>query len=223
MRYYPVFLRVAGRRCLVIGAGAVAARKVESLINADAPVTVISPELTAEISALASAGRITHHARCYQEGDLQGFFLAYAATNDVAVHTRIAREAEAAGVLLNVVDAPALSTFIVPSVVQRGDLLIATSTSGKSPALAKRIRQDLEHSFGPEYEVALRLLGRLRESFRQQCMPTEERQRIFGALVDSALIDYLRHGQHAAVDRLLATTVGAGVSLATLGVDLTHE
>ena len=223
MKYYPIFVRVVGRECLVIGGGAVAARKVESLVNAGAAVTVISPELPPEITDLAAAGQVTHHRRCYQRGDLRGFFLAYAVTADVAVQTQIAAEATAAGVLLNVVDVPQLCTFIVPSVMKRGDLVIATSTSGTSPALARRIRQDLEHSFGPEYDAALRLLGRLRESFRARGVPAVERQRMFGTLVDSELIDYLRRGQHAAVDELLATTVGAGVSLATLGVDFTHE
>src|SRR5664279_4839267 len=151
MKYYPIFLRVAGRDCLVIGGGKVATQKVESLLNASAAVTVISPELTPEISALAAAQRVVHHRRPYRSGDLQGVFLAYAATSDPTVQTQIARDAETAGVLLNVVDVPQLCSFIVPAVIQRGDLLIATSTSGTSPALARRIRRDLEHSFGPEY------------------------------------------------------------------------
>jgi len=223
MKYYPIFLRVAGRACVVIGGGTVAARKVESLLDADATVTVISPELTPELNAMAATGQVAHHRRLYQDGDLRGFFLGYAATNDAAAHRRIAREAETTGVLLNVVDAPELCSFIVPSVMQRGDLVIATSTSGTSPALARRIRHDLEASFGPEYDVALRLLGRLRESLRARCVPATERQRIFGTLVDSALLDYLRRGQHTAIDDLLAATVGAGVSLAALGMDLDHE
>lgn len=221
MKYYPIFLRVAGRACLVIGGGTVAAQKVESLLNAGAAVTVISPELTPEIAALAATQRVMHHRRCYQSGDLHGFFLAYAATGEAQVQTAIAREAETAGVLLNVVDAPQLCTFIVPSVMHRGDLVIATSTSGTSPALARRIRRDLEHRFGPEYDLALRLLGRLREAFKERSLPAAERQRIFGTLVDSPLIDYLRNGQRADIDRLLSTTVGDGVSLETLGVELT--
>ncbi len=219
MKFYPICLRVAGRACLVIGGGAVAAQKVESLLNADAAVTVISPELTPALATLTTTQRVTHHRRRYQCGDLQGFFLVYAATSDAQAQMEIAREAEAAGVLLNVVDTPQLCSFIVPSIMQRGDLQIATSTSGTSPALARRIRRDLEQSFGPEYDVALRLLGRLRETFKERALPAAERQRIFGTLVDSPLIDYLRAGQHADIDRLLATTVGDGVSLATLGVE----
>jgi precorrin-2 dehydrogenase/sirohydrochlorin ferrochelatase len=220
MKYYPIFLRVAGRDCAVIGGGKVAAQKVESLLNAGAAVTVISPEVAPAIAALAAARQVVHCQRCYRSGDLRGRFLAYAATSDAQVQIEIAREAETAGVLLNVVDAPQLCTFIAPAVMRRGDLLIATSTSGTSPALAKHIRRDLEHNFGPEYDLALRLLGRLREEFAQRSLPAAERQRIFGALVDSPLIDYLRQGRRADVDRLLAAAVGDGVSLGTLGVEL---
>jgi precorrin-2 dehydrogenase/sirohydrochlorin ferrochelatase len=221
MKYYPIFLRVAGRACLVIGGGKVAAHKVESLLDANAAVTVISPELTPKLAALAAANRIMHHRRRYAGGDVKGFFLAYAATNEAAVHAQIATDAETAGVLLNVVDRPQLCTFIVPSVMQRGDLVIATSTGGTSPALAKRIRHDLEDRFGPEYALALQLLGRLRAALVQRCLPAAERQRIFAALVDSPLLEYLRDGQRADVDRLLAITVGDDVSLNSLGMEPT--
>jgi precorrin-2 dehydrogenase/sirohydrochlorin ferrochelatase len=222
MKYYPIFVRVAGRACLVIGGGTVAMQKVESLLKAGAAVTVISPELAPELAALVATRRVIHHQRGYRSGDLRGCFLAYAATSDTTIQSQIARDADAAGVLLNVVDAPQRCTFIVPSILQRGDLVIATSTSGTSPALAKRIRRNLEDTFGPEYDLALRLLGRLREEFAQRALPAADRQRIFTALVDSPLIDYLRGGRRAEVDRLLATTVGDGVSLGSLGVELTE-
>jgi siroheme synthase (precorrin-2 oxidase/ferrochelatase) len=107
---------------------------------------------------LAAAQQITHQARAYRRGDLQGTFLAYAATDSDVLHTQITDEAHVAGVLLNVVDQPALCDFIMPAIVARGDLVIATSTGGASPALAKRIRHDLEDTFGPEYDLALQLL-----------------------------------------------------------------
>jgi precorrin-2 dehydrogenase/sirohydrochlorin ferrochelatase len=220
MKYYPICLRVTGRDCVVIGGGTVAAQKVASLLHAGAAVTVISPDVVPAIAALAEAGRVVHCQRGYRHGDLHGRFLAYAATGDGPLHVEIARDAAMAGVLLNVVDAPGLCSFIVPAVMQRGDLLIAASTSGASPALAKRIRRDLAHSYGPEYDLALQILGRLRATLAERCVPAAERQRIFGALVDSPLIDYLRAGQRAAVDRLLAAAVGDAVSLGTLGVEL---
>jgi precorrin-2 dehydrogenase len=220
MKYHPIFLRVAGRPCLVIGGGNVAQQKAQSLLRAGAQVTVISSDLTSPLSALAAAGRIQHHPRPYARGDLLGFFLVYAATDDDQLHVQIAREAQEAGVLLNVVDRPQLCDFIVPSVMQRGDLLIAASTSGASPALAKRIRQDLEGMFGAEYELALQLLGRLRERLARRHFTLPERQRIFASLVDSPLLDYLRARQTSEIDRLLASTVGNGVSLASLGMEL---
>lgn len=221
MKYYPIFLRVAGRPCLVIGGGRVAGQKTESLLHAGAQVTVVSPRLTPTLAALAATRKIVYHRRHYTTGDLRGFVLAYAATNDETVHAQIVREADEAGVLLNVVDRPELCDFIMPSVMERGDLIVATSTSGKSPALAKRIRQDLEGALGPEYDLALQLLGRLRTTLATRQLKSVDRQRIFAALVDSPLLGYLRGRQTADVDRLLATTVGDGVSLASLGMELT--
>jgi precorrin-2 dehydrogenase/sirohydrochlorin ferrochelatase len=161
-----------------------------------------------------------HVPRVYTDGDLTGFLVVCAATDDSALHARIAAEAETAGVLLNVVDRPRLCHFITPSVVARGDLTIATSTNGASPAMAKRIRRELEEAFGPEYELALRLLRRVRESLPASACTGAERQRIFNTLVDSPLLDYLRHGRRRDIDALLASTIGGGVSLASLGVEL---
>jgi precorrin-2 dehydrogenase/sirohydrochlorin ferrochelatase len=150
MRYYPVFLGVADRSCVVVGGGEVAARKVGSLLDARARVTVISPHLTDELATQVAAGIIAHTARGYRPGDLHGYFLAYAATSDEQVHEQIARDAEAEGILLNVVDRPHLCTFIVPAVLRRGDLQVAVSTGGGSPALAGRVRDAIDASLGDE-------------------------------------------------------------------------
>src|SRR6185295_7397304 len=130
----------------------------------------------------------------YRQGDIQGYRIAIAATADDTAQQEIAAEANAAGVLLNVVDQPDLCDFIVPSLMERGDLLIATSTSGKSPAMARRIRQELEGHFGPEYAQALLLLGRLREYLSRRSLPPAERTRILNALVDSPLLNHLQQG-----------------------------
>ncbi len=221
MKYYPAFLRIAAQRCLVIGGGRVAEQKVASLLNAGGRVTVISPQLTAGLDGLAADGRIEHVARAYRPGDIHGYFIVIAATTDAAVQRQVAAEAAAAtGVLLNVVDRPELCDFIVPSIMERGDLMIATSTSGKSPALARRIRQDLEARFGPEYAQALVLLGRLRDYLAHSSLSVSERKRILTSLVESPLLDHLQHGESGQVDRLLAETLGNGVSLSQLGVDL---
>jgi len=218
MKYYPVCLRVEGRPCLVVGGGAVAARKAASLLAAGARVTVVSPELGGELRARVEAEEVRHVARRYEPGDLRGYALVYAATGDAALHAALAREAEQAGVLLNVVDEPVNCSFIVPAVLARGDLLVAVSTSGASPALARRIRQDLERLLGPEYERALTLLSTLRAAVADQ--PFAERQRLFRELLESDLLDSLRGPDPERVDRLLAEHAGAGMSLASLGVSL---
>ncbi len=220
MKYYPIFLRVAGRQCLVVGGGKVAEQKVKSLVHAGARVTVLSPDLTPALAAFAATRQISHHARVYVTGDLRGFFLAYAATTDEELQRTLAAEAAQAGVLLNVVDQPQLCDFIMPAVLERGDLVIATSTSGASPTMAKRIRSELASTFGSEYDLALQLLRRLREQLAAQSCPPPDRRRILTALVDSPLLDYLRTRQTDALDRLLAATVGDGTSLATLGMEL---
>jgi precorrin-2 dehydrogenase/sirohydrochlorin ferrochelatase len=222
MNYYPIFLRVAGRLCVVIGGGRVAEQKVESLRRAGGHVTVISVQLTPRLAALAAAHDIVHEERNYASGDLAGFFLAYAATDDESVQARVVAEAQTAGVLLNVVDCPQACDFIIPSIVQRGELTIATSTGGASPAMARYIRQELERIFGPEYALALTLLRRLRESLAAGAHSGAERRRIFNALVDSPLLEYLRGSQGHDIDALLASTVGTGVSLAGLGIELPH-
>ncbi len=221
MKYYPIFLRVEGRPCVVIGGGEVAARKVASLCQAGARVTVVSPALDPELAAGAARGDLHHVARPYRRGDLRGAFLAYAATDDEAAHAAIAAEAEAEGVLLNIVDRPRWCGFIVPSMLVRGDLTVAVSTSGASPALARRVRQDIESALGPEYTRALTVLARLREHLRAQSLSSAERQRILTDLVDSELLDCLRTPDAAAVDRLLARHAGVGVSLSSLGASLT--
>ena len=220
MKYYPVFLRLAGRRCVVIGGGTIATRKVESLLIAGACVAVISPSLTGDLAARAARGEIEHVARAYRPGDLAGAMLAYAATDDETVHAAVACEAEAAGVLLNVVDRPQRCTFIAPSILRRGDLTVAVSTSGGSPALARRVREDLERSLGPEYERALDVLARLRRHLQTRTMSSAERQRILTGLVGSDLLDRLRAPDADAVDRLLAEYAGNDVSLASLGAEL---
>ena len=163
MRYYPIFVDLSGQACLVVGGGSVAERKVTSLLNADGQVTVISPTLTTQLRSWATERRITTFERAYQPGDMSGFTLVFAATSDEILHQNLAAEAKQAGILLNVVDRPRLCSFIVPAVVSQGDLSLAISTGGASPALAKKIRRELAADFGPEYGLALQLLARIRE------------------------------------------------------------
>ena len=187
---------------------------------ADAQVTVVAPDLTPELAERVTKAEIEHHPRAYRRGDLAGAVLAYGATDDEALHADLVLDAEAAGVPLNVVDRPQQCTFIVPSVLRRGGLVVAVSTSGGSPALARRVREDIEGTLGPEYERALDVLARLRRHLQSQALSSAERQRILSRLVASDLLECLRQPDAAAVDRLLAEHVGGAVSLASLGAEL---
>lgn len=216
MSYYPVFLDLDKTRCLVIGGGTIAERKVEALLAAGGEVTLISPELTAALYDLKAAGRLTVQQRSYQRGDLDTVSLVIAATDDPTLQRRIAADAKQANILCNIVDQPALCSFIAPAVVQQGDLTIAVSTTGASPALAKKIRQDLAEQFGPEYAVALRLLRRVRERLRHEPRSAEDRRRLLTGLAESPLLDYLRDRQTDKLDSLLQQTLGEAYSLERL-------
>ena len=144
---YPIFLDLSGRRCVVIGGGEVANRKARKLLQARARVVVVSPEIGAELESVA----VEIHRRPYREGDLEGAYLAFAATNSREVNAAVAREAKGRGVPVNVADNPSEGDFALPSTLRRGRLQVAVSTGGASPTLARRIREELEDAFGPEW------------------------------------------------------------------------
>jgi uroporphyrin-III C-methyltransferase/precorrin-2 dehydrogenase/sirohydrochlorin ferrochelatase len=160
---HPIFLDLGGQPVVVIGGGTVAERKIETLLESGARITVVSPKVTGPIARQAGEGRITLRPRRYQTGDLQGFRLAYAATSDPEVNQAVRDEARDSGIWLNTIDQPALCDFITPAMVRRGDLTIAISTNGRCPALARQIREDLERQYGPEYAEEVEHLGRIRD------------------------------------------------------------
>ncbi len=202
--YYPAFLNLTGRRCVVIGAGEVAERKVATLLQAGALVTVVSPDGTAEIAHRAQVGEVTWRRRPYQAGDLRDAWLAIAATDDASVNRAIAREAEERHVLLNVIDVPSLCGFIAPSIVQRGDLTIAISTAGKSPAMARRVRREVERLFPPEYGELLDIVAEIREAlFTEGCRPPADRWQ--DAISDEVLAMVRAGERDQAKARLLET------------------
>ncbi|MGH9563650.1 MAG: precorrin-2 dehydrogenase/sirohydrochlorin ferrochelatase family protein [Terracidiphilus sp.] len=173
---FPAFLKLNGRRCLVVGAGPVAESKVESLIRCGADVVVVAPKATGAIRDAALAGEIRWEPRPFRSEDLDGVFLVVAATPFPALHEEIFQLAQQAGVLCNAVDEPERCDFYYPSVVRRGPLQIAISTSGRSPFLAQRLRQELEQHFGPEYGPWTEELGRARSSlFARKFAPDERR------------------------------------------------
>jgi precorrin-2 dehydrogenase/sirohydrochlorin ferrochelatase len=214
MRYYPIFLDIKGKPCVVVGGGSVAERKVLSLLDSGAKVLVISPKLTPALKKLVAKQEISYCAKSYESGDLKGFFLAYSATNNSKVNKEVFQEAKKWGILLNVVDVPEVCNFIVPSVVERGDLLIAISTSGKSPAMAKKIRQQLEKEFGREYAVFLDIMGKVRDKILTKSKESDRNKKIFESMVNSPLLEWIRQGNEKKINRFLKETLGkAGYGL----------
>lgn len=177
MSLFPIFLKLTGRHCVVIGAGHLAESKIASLRAADAAVTVIAPEASAVVAEQAGAGELTLHQRAYKQGDLTGAFLVVAATNDPAVNRAVFAEATATGVLCNAVDDPPFCDFYFPSVVSRGDLQIAISTAGNSPALAQQLRKDLNEQLPLDLGAWLADLGQLRREVVAS-EPLNERRRL---------------------------------------------
>lgn len=168
MGYYPVYLNLTGRRCLVVGGGTIGQRKAEGLLAADADVTVVSPGLTPELRALHGAGRIRWIERAYRPGDLEGYELCMVATDDGAANAGVAREGRERGVWVNASDDPPNCDFILPSILRRGDLQIAVSTGGRSPALARKVREELEAHVGEEYAELAVLAGEVRDAERAE-------------------------------------------------------
>lgn len=176
MPLFPAFLKLAGRRCLVVGAGPVAEEKIEGLLRAEADVRVVAPQATARIRDWARAGKIRWAARKFRVSDFTGVFLAVAATSSPELHAQIYRQARRRGVLCNVVDDPDHCDFYYGAVVRRGELQIAISTGGHSPALAQRLRKQIERDFGMEYARWLRDLGAKRKKlFARALSPARRR------------------------------------------------
>jgi precorrin-2 dehydrogenase/sirohydrochlorin ferrochelatase len=188
-----MFLKLTGRHCLVVGAGDVAEGKIAGLLDAQAAVRVVAPEATPQVQSWAAAGQLEWLARPCEPTDLDGMFLVVAATSSPEFHEQIYAEAHHRGVLCNVVDVPELCDFYYPAVAHRGALQIAVSTSGQSPALAQRLRKELEEQFGPEYEAWLQQLGEERAKLFAAAMDPEERKRLLHDLASAdAFKSFLR-------------------------------
>jgi len=191
--YYPVALDLRDRLCLVVGGGPVAEAKVEGLLEAGARVTVVSPELTEPLAAWALGGRITYRPHEYGADDLDGQQLVFSATDRREVTEAVAAEARRRGLWVNAADDPAFCDFLLPSVLRRGRLVVAVSTGGASPALAARVRRDLEAYFAPEYDELVELAAEVRAELRSRAQrPVGEAWR--GAL-DRDLVGLLAEGR----------------------------
>ena len=177
-KLFPMFLKLSARPCLVVGAGTIAESKIASLLKAGGRVRVVAPEATLQVRSWAKSKGIEWYQRPFQPDDLEGMFLVVAATSSTELHEQIFEQATKRGVLCNIVDVPALCDFYYPSVVQRGALQIAISTAGLSPALAQRLRKQLEDQFGPEYEEWVAQLGEARDKLFSTNLDPQERKRL---------------------------------------------
>jgi siroheme synthase-like protein len=209
--FYMACLKLAGRRCLVVGAGSVGLEKIEGLLACDAKVHVIAREADPPVRELAEAGDIELTVRTFQPGDLEGHFLAIAATNDTDVNVAVFEEAERRAMLCNVVDVPPLCSFILPAIVRSGPIAIAISTAGASPALAKRMKREIAELFGDSYAELAELLNDAR-GWAKATLPTyDERKTFFEGIVNGEPdpIELLRAGDLQAVVDLIASRQAA--------------
>jgi len=191
--YFPIFLNLKDKLCLVIGGGKVAERKVENLLKTGAKVKIISPEVTSSLKRLVEEGKIEWERRVYKRGDLNSAWLVIAATNDPKAQKEIYKEAEEKHIFCNVVDVPELCSFIVPSIIKRGLLTIAISTSGVSPAVARRLRETLEELIGEEYDFYLKLMKNLREQILSLNLSSEEKEKKLQKLALAPIPRYIKY------------------------------
>jgi precorrin-2 dehydrogenase/sirohydrochlorin ferrochelatase len=192
--YYPVCLNLKNKLCLVVGAGKVAGRKVRSLLEAGARVTVVSPEAEKEIEQAAGEGSIVWKRKVFSDSDLEGNFLVVGATDDRELNRRIFSLADSAGVLVNVVDEPELCNFIVPAVLRRGDFQIAVSSGGASPVLARAVRDDLERQYSDIYGEIIERMSALRLWLKEQLPDEKKRRQFWEEFVDLDFFESLEDG-----------------------------
>ena len=205
--YYPIFLNVRDRSCLVVGGGRVGARKTATLVSAGARVTVVSENFCDQLAAMPG---IRKKRQGFHPRDLAGMFLVFAATSDAGVNRRILAHARAARVLCNSADEPDQADFILPAVMSQGDLICAVSTCGASPALAKKIRNDLSGAYGPEYATFLVLMKAIREKLLASGHDPDGHKQIFRAMMEKNLPALVAAENLTAIDAVLFELLGSG-------------
>lgn len=212
--YYPIFIDIEDRPVVIIGGGEVCARKAETMMRYGARVRIISPRFTDEIEAWAAAGKLSIERREYQSADIDGANLVIASTDDTAVNERIAADSRARRIPVNVVDVTPLCEFIVPAIIEKGSVQIAVSTGGKSPALARTLKEDLQRQIGPEYTEVNDILGTLRDGAKATLPTDVDRKRFFDGIMASGILGMLREGRRSEAYRTIAHACeAAGVPL----------
>lgn len=214
--FYPVFLNIQGRKCVIVGAGEVAERKALRLLECGAAVSVIGREPTPGLKKLADEGRVEYIAGYYDETFIKGAYLVISATDDPAVNESVQCAANREEILINVVDDPERCDFILPSIVQRGALQIAISTGGTSPGMARKVRLDLEKEYGGEYALFLEILARLRKKVLERGRTPAENKKIFEAVVNSEALDLVRGKKWDGARQVIRALSGEDIVLGEL-------
>lgn len=210
--FYPAFLDLTGRRCLVVGGGPVGTEKSLKLLDAGAAVRLVSPQITPELGAMVAAGEIDEfHQRPYETSDLDGCFLVIAATSDPNANLRVWEDGESRAMLVNVVDVPHLCNFIVPSIMRHGELAVAVSTGGASPVVARTVRRRVEETIGPEWGDLVAMLRATRDQLKVHHETMPARAAAVEALLETDVVERLAAGDRAGARELIETVLGTKV------------
>jgi len=220
MNYYPFFFELKDKMALVVGGGKVAQRKVETLLAYGSLVNMVAKRLTSRLEELVERGEVHYIGKDFDEKQLDGMALVFAATDDKKLNHKVSEAARMRGMLVNAVDQPEDCNFIVPAIVRRGDLVIAISTTGKSPALAKMLRERLELQFGYEYEIFLILIGKLRKKILSMGYSQEKNSRIFNEIVRSDIIKALEEKNLRRVEEIFQEILPPDISVKDIFMDL---
>lgn len=220
---YPVNLDIAGKRCLVVGGGAVAARKIKALLLCGGLVQIISPEASGTITRLAESGEIEWLRRAYRQGDAQDAFLIFAATDDPGVQEQIAGDAAQYHVLINSAGDPELSDFHVPAKIRRKDFVIAVSTGGGSPALALLLKAQLAREYGEEYGILVELMAKIRRQVVTRTSVAEENKALFQSILELPVLDCIKQSDWIELRRLLSRVLPEEINAVLLVDELLDE
>jgi precorrin-2 dehydrogenase / sirohydrochlorin ferrochelatase len=203
VKYYPISLDITNKRCIVVGGGDVAERKVQRILDCGALVTVIGKTISPGLESMKRNGRIDHIDDEYNDAYIHDAFLVIGATDRDNINADIAKIGRNKGILVNIVDDPDKCDFILPSLFQQGDLMIAISTGGKSPALAKKLRQEMEGIYGPEYHTLLDILGKLRERIMTRGHSSDDNKQIFESIVNSDILHFIKEKDWGRVKKII--------------------
>jgi precorrin-2 dehydrogenase/sirohydrochlorin ferrochelatase len=212
--YYPIYLDIENRPLLIVGGGNVCARKAETMMKYGARVTVVAPRVNAEIAQWENQGLLSVRRKRYEPSDLEDAVIVIASTDDQSVNEQIAADCRARHIPVNVVDVTPLCEFIVPAIIESGSIQIAISTGGRSPALARTLKEDLQRRIGPEYAEVNDLLGSLRDEAKRVLPTDADRKRFFDGIIARGVLEMLRNGQrHEAFETIRQACEEAGVAV----------